>query len=314
MWLQPCSTVANENQRALSVRWADRIDATEGNSRYNALQVTFQQRASHGVNFQSNYTWSKSEDTQSTKVQICATLQQCFGVSDFDVTQRFIFSGDFTLPGFRSQNFLAREVLGGWQANLIFNAQTGTPFSVFCPDNNSLTGITETGTTGDFCDLTGEPLQPSSRTYRNWANSAAFKPNAVGTFGTERRNQLRNPGWWNLDSSLFKEFQIKERFKLQLRGEHLTSSIIRHSILALLRITTVFHRAPPRFGHEFRSIVYRSSAAHPSGCCQNRLLMTHSTLGRFTYGRVPHTAFRVLGTSYHQHSTLMAEKNCGGTP
>jgi hypothetical protein len=219
---QPCSTVANENQRRpyQSVGQMG-IDATEGNSRYSALQVTFQQRASHGINFQSNYTWSKSEDTQSTKVQICATIQQCWGVSDFDVNQRFIFSGDYRIPEVKNWNVLAREVLGGWQANLIFNAQTGTPFSVFCPDDNSLSGITETGTTGDFCDLTGAPLQPSesTRTYRNWANAAAFKPNAVGTFGTENRNQLRNPGWWNLDSSLFKEFQIKERFTLQLRGE-----------------------------------------------------------------------------------------------
>jgi hypothetical protein len=219
---QPCSTAANANsRRPYSSVGQLGIDATAGNSRYGALQVTFQQRASHGMDFQSNYTWSKSEDTQSTYEQICATVRQCFGVSDFDVTQRFIFSGNFALPKFQNWNVLAREGLGGWQANMIFNAQTGSPFSVFCNDNNSLSGITETGSPGDFCDLTGQPLQPtkSARSYLNWANAAAFEPNAVGTFGTENRNQLRNPGWWNADASLFKELQIRESLKFQLRGE-----------------------------------------------------------------------------------------------
>ena len=36
-----------------------RLTASTGYSNYNALQASFQQRLSHGLQFQANYTWSK---------------------------------------------------------------------------------------------------------------------------------------------------------------------------------------------------------------------------------------------------------------
>jgi hypothetical protein len=54
---------------------------------------------------------------------------------------------------------------------------------------------------------------------QKWFNPAAFKQNAIGTVGTGRRNQLRGPGRWNMDYSLFKDFRVMEKLKLQARGE-----------------------------------------------------------------------------------------------
>ena len=52
-----------------------------------------------------------------------------------------------------------------------------------------------------------------------WFNTAAFKTNAVGTFGTGGRGQLRAPGAWNVSYSLFKNFAPREWMKIQFRGE-----------------------------------------------------------------------------------------------
>jgi hypothetical protein len=38
-------------------------------------------------------------------------------------------------------------------------------------------------------------------------------------FGTSGRNILRGPGVFNIDASLFREFEFKERAKLQFRTE-----------------------------------------------------------------------------------------------
>jgi hypothetical protein len=50
-------------------------------------------------------------------------------------------------------------------------------------------------------------------------NTAAFAPNALGTFGTSPRNVLRGPGYANLDLGVMKHFRIRERFGTQFRLE-----------------------------------------------------------------------------------------------
>jgi hypothetical protein len=52
-----------------------------------------------------------------------------------------------------------------------------------------------------------------------WFNTSVFTTNALGTYGTGRRGQLRNPGMSDMDFSLFKSFAWKERARLQFRAE-----------------------------------------------------------------------------------------------
>jgi hypothetical protein len=48
----------------------------------------------------------------------------------------------------------------------------------------------------------------------------AFAPvTAIATFGTSGRNILRSPGLWNTDLDITREFPIKERVRVQFRGE-----------------------------------------------------------------------------------------------
>jgi len=50
-------------------------------------------------------------------------------------------------------------------------------------------------------------------------NTAAFEIPAQYTFGNLGRNRLRTPGYWNLDTSLFRSFPVKEALRLELRFE-----------------------------------------------------------------------------------------------
>jgi hypothetical protein len=112
-----------------------------------------------------------------------------------------------------------RWVLGGWQSNGIFTAETGFPLTIRSGVDNNYDGIST-----DFGDYLGGPWQLSkSRSkqaqIRQWFNTSVFAANAIGTIGSARRGQLRAPGDWNLDYSLFKNFQLAEHKRLQLRAE-----------------------------------------------------------------------------------------------
>jgi hypothetical protein len=52
-----------------------------------------------------------------------------------------------------------------------------------------------------------------------WFSTSSFQQAPVNTFGTMGRNAISGPGFFNLDFSLFKKFQWKERLTFELRAE-----------------------------------------------------------------------------------------------
>jgi hypothetical protein len=55
--------------------------------------------------------------------------------------------------------------------------------------------------------------------HKEWFNTAAFQPAALGTFGSVRRNSLYGPGYEELDGSLFKNIFPDARVHGQFRAE-----------------------------------------------------------------------------------------------
>jgi hypothetical protein len=195
-------------------------------SNYHSLQLTLQKRWSKGFTLLGNYTWSKSIDPLSASSGTGHNTgpdpfdyNRNAGPSDFDLRHRFVASGMWELPSLQGRPVWLKAIAGGWQNNFIFTAQTGTPTTIVSGVDNNFSGVG-----GQFADLTGVDWRlPDGRSkaeqITQWFNPAAFRANAVGTIGTGGRNQLRDPGLWNLDYSLFKSFPVTERVKLQFRGE-----------------------------------------------------------------------------------------------
>jgi hypothetical protein len=223
----PGATLENENQRRLypGVGPID-LGMTSGWSRYESVQFTVQKKYSKGFTILANYTISKSIDNSSycTLDNACGgpnpfNYNDNSGLSDFDTPQRLVVSGIVEHPKLENHNPLLKMMLGGWQSNVIFSAQSGIPFTVYSGIDNALMGVGN-----DFADLTGASWklaggQSRAAEIQEWFNTKAFAVNAIGTIGTGRRNQLRGPGNWNVDYALFKNFAITERMKVQLRGE-----------------------------------------------------------------------------------------------
>ena len=65
---------------------------------------------------------------------------------------------------------------------------------------------------------------------QDWFNTTAFTPNETGLIGNGGRglSWLRGPGLMQMDLSLFRTFNLTERFKLKMRGEMLNFSNTPH--------------------------------------------------------------------------------------
>src|SRR6185369_12471002 len=111
---------------------------------------------------------------------------------------------------------VAAQVLGGWQVNGIVSAYTGTPFTV--GDTAAVNAPNNTQTANQVNPVVNRigDVGPGTRYYD--ITAFASVP-TVNTFGSTGRNILRNPGVWNTDLNITREFPIKESLKMQFRGE-----------------------------------------------------------------------------------------------
>ena len=223
----PGATAANINQRRPYARIGPTsLGYSDSNSSYNSMQLTLQKRYSKGVSLLANYTWAKSIDYASFSSVSGNNggpdpfdLRNSRGPSNFDLAHRVVISGLWEMPRLTKANSFLRLALGGWQQNGIFSAESGLPLTIVSGIDNNFDGVT-----GDYADYIGGDWnisgnRPKSEQIARWFNTTVFRPNAIGTFGSARRGQLRAPGQWNLDYSLFKTFDVIERVRLQFRGE-----------------------------------------------------------------------------------------------
>jgi hypothetical protein len=166
-----------------------------------------------------------------------------------DIPQMFNVSATYELPVGRGKALLNHKgvigsILGGWHLSGNFNAQRGLPLPISCP-SSTLQQLSTPGTayleSGGRCNLIGDPRFSGHRSKEaqiaDWINPAAFEP-AYGndpnfwanytildprawTFGDmkPRTDAIRGPGFWNLDSSLMKDFHFTEAKYLEFRWE-----------------------------------------------------------------------------------------------
>jgi hypothetical protein len=221
----PGATTATTSQRRPLFPNFNSIVSVEstGESRYDSLQLTLDKRFARGFSLLANYTLSKTMDHSSENKQTGATQTNPFdldfdwGPANSDRRHRFVASWLWEIPGAFGQPVLD-AVLSGWSLSGIYVAQTGVGLTVGSGVDNA-----RSGTGGQRADLVGDPDLPDDRPtaerIRMWFNTAAFAPNAIGTFGNSGRNRIRGPGAQQVDLGVHKTFSLMGETKLQVRVE-----------------------------------------------------------------------------------------------
>ncbi|MBZ5603955.1 MAG: TonB-dependent receptor [Acidobacteriia bacterium] len=186
------------------------------NTHYNSLQLNLEKRFSHGYTILASYTWSKKIDDYSWTDPYSRAFDH--GLSREDVPQNFKFSNVWQIPN-APVHGVAAKIVNGWMLNSIWTAQSGLPFSIMSGRDNSLSGVGR-----DRADyLGGDPMldtgRPDGQLIARYFNTAAFGPNAIGTFGNSGKNILRGPRYFDVDFGATKRTNVTERASLEFRAE-----------------------------------------------------------------------------------------------
>ena len=197
-----------------------------GWSKFHALNLKVERRFAGGLSLLGAHTWAKSIDTDSggafgTPNLNPANFQLDIGPSDYDIRHRFVTSAVWELPFGKGKKWLSgtnhwlEAVIGGWQFQGWFEGQSGYAL-----------GFGNAIVRGNLRELV---LPVGERTTDAWFNLEAanriFERDPAKQLASNLRTLplrfsfIRADGINNWDLSLFKNYRLTERFKLQFRAE-----------------------------------------------------------------------------------------------
>ncbi len=222
--------------------------ANNTTSSFHSLQASLHHPMAHNVQFDVNYTFSKSLDIGSDGERVASANSRGYSqivnsfnprlnraVSDFDVRQNLSVDVIGNLPVGRGQRYLANagrlvdSLLGSWTATALIQASSGLPFNAYdgkgWTTNFDLrsymmaTGPIESG--GHHIDTHGNP--------NAFSNPTAALSNMRLPYPGEasERNNFRGDGYFSADLGVHKSFKIYEKQNLSLAAEafNLTNSV-----------------------------------------------------------------------------------------
>lgn len=168
------------------------------------------------------------------------------GNSTFDIRHRLTFNFVWEMPFLRQRHDFVGTMVAGWQWNGIFSRQTGAhwfPFRgglfsssnlqenvpgacsapTFDPKNcvNIGSDYNLDGVANDRPNAIANHVDATQQQWADGFNLPAnfFSAPCLGCVGNLGRNTFVGPGYLDLDTSLFKNFRLADRFRLQFRAE-----------------------------------------------------------------------------------------------
>ena len=170
------------------------------------------------------YTWAHGLSNSSTINTYNA--RQYYGSTSLNVPQVFTASAIYSIPWLKHASGWKRLTIAGWQLSDVTTVRAGYSLSPGL-------SIPQQGL-GARPDLTGDSLT-GTKTVAQWFNTAAFKAPLPGYFGNAGTGIIRGPGLINFDMTLYKDFSITEKQKVQFRAE--VFNVFNHTNLTTVSTT-----------------------------------------------------------------------------
>lgn len=212
--------------RPVSGVGAVNIFETSANSRYDALQVQVRGRYARGLQYQANYTFSKSEDDVSDVFDLAgaSSLPQNSRTrtgeradSNFDARHRVAYNLNYAFGNYSNRRSFARFLLDGLEVASTGQFQTGQPFTI-----NSIFDVNLDGNLTDRLNSTNGIIRTGDR-QRPVMLGAGVNPTSllatVGQDGSVPRNSFRASNLMLFNVAVIKNFRITEDQAFTFRTE-----------------------------------------------------------------------------------------------
>jgi hypothetical protein len=219
-----------------------------GNSTYHGLAVQMNRRFSNGLQFQGAYTWSHLIDDSTAdffttvltprRPQDFQNMRAERSTSALDRRHRFTIAGLYEPRWFKQSNWMLKNIVGNWTIAPIYTYESPEFVTVESAVDSNLNGdawpdrtiINTAGQAGTSSGVTplckGGPC-PSTGSAAVIVGYLAQNPNAryikagLGAYANAGRNTLAGRPIQNADMSLYKNFNVTERWRLQVGAQFL---------------------------------------------------------------------------------------------
>jgi hypothetical protein len=136
VWPRPIGSGTVLNPNASSIRFLN----WGGSSFFDALEVGITKKMSHGLQFQSSFTWGKSIDDDSGVIAgdtfsnafpspYWFDLRTVRALSDYNVPRTLVISGAWQVPSPKSASGPVAWATNGWQLGAVLKANDGVPIT-----------------------------------------------------------------------------------------------------------------------------------------------------------------------------------------
>jgi hypothetical protein len=222
-------------------------------SNYHSLQTTVNRRFARRLQYGVSWTWSKWLDISDTDGNGVSPFYPArsfnYGYAGGDHNQNLRMNWLYDVPDVKWKDLASRWILNGWQVAGINGFVAGTEGGVGFTTSNSA-DISGTASASPRINVTCNPNLPKSQqTFYQYFNTSCFQVPATGTLGTAGKAFLRGPGVNDWDLSIFKNFPIREPFKLQFRAE--AYNVFNHTQFSSVNTTAQFNPAGAQVNTQF---------------------------------------------------------------
>jgi hypothetical protein len=216
----PRSTYTNFNQI---------IQVQDGaTSHYSALQAGLEKHLSHGIQFHTNFTWSRDTDVGGSgdpsfesSISDPYSIRHDYGLSSLNYPFIWVSSFVYQLPKLGHSNVLLKNVLGGWEFSGLYTAMSGPPFTINGGQGNNRSGFDEYQDRADYVSGQAFGIRKGGKSHwlNQYFNIDAFANNAWGTPGDSQKFFIHEPPIFNADFGVHKNWTLLERYQIQFRFE-----------------------------------------------------------------------------------------------
>jgi hypothetical protein len=221
-----------------------------GDTIYNGLQTQVMARSAYA---QGGVTYTLSKTTNyvdnaggnaagagGPRIQYLPEKERNKGLAGYDRTHNLQAFGVWDLPFGKGRRWangggFSSGLLGGWQFNGIVSVMSGTPiyivqntgFNLNAAGSQQIPDLVGNLTTFPDNQVNRPPAGADPNQYQYFDRSAFQAVNIPAgqaqRFGNSPRNELRGPGFWNVDLGLFKNVYFPGGVRMQLRFEALNA-------------------------------------------------------------------------------------------